>query len=164
MGNNVNIKVNIDDDATGLVIVKVNNAEYSLNITNKDSSNNLLSGAEFSICRDAACTDEIASGVTINNGTGSFVGISGNETIYLVQTKAPSGYRLADPVALDLSNAEPNASYYFSGEVVNQPILPLPFTGGSGTAIYTAIGLLIVVGAGIFLVLYKKKNNKDEKK
>ena len=36
VGHNVNIKVNIDDDATGLVIVKINNVEYSLNITNKE--------------------------------------------------------------------------------------------------------------------------------
>lgn len=36
VGHPVNIKVNINDDATGLIIVKVNNVEYSLNITNKE--------------------------------------------------------------------------------------------------------------------------------
>ena len=36
VGHDVNIKVNIDGDATGLVIVKINNNEYSLNITNKE--------------------------------------------------------------------------------------------------------------------------------
>ena len=36
VGYPVNIKVNINDDATGLVIVKINNVEYSLNITNKE--------------------------------------------------------------------------------------------------------------------------------
>ena len=33
VGHDVNIKVNVNSDATGLVIVKVNNVEYSLNIT-----------------------------------------------------------------------------------------------------------------------------------
>ena len=36
VGHDVNIKVNINDDATGLVIVKVNNVEYSLNVTNNE--------------------------------------------------------------------------------------------------------------------------------
>ena len=36
VGHPVNINVNINDDATGLVIVKINNVEYSLNVTNKE--------------------------------------------------------------------------------------------------------------------------------
>ena len=38
VGHDVEIKVNMDVDATGLVIVTINNMEYSLNITNKDYS------------------------------------------------------------------------------------------------------------------------------
>ena len=36
VGHDVNIKVNINSDATGLVIVKINNNQYSLNVTDKE--------------------------------------------------------------------------------------------------------------------------------
>ena len=36
MGHDITVNVNINDDATGLVIVKVDSAEYSLNVGNKE--------------------------------------------------------------------------------------------------------------------------------
>ena len=38
VGHDVIVKVNIDDDATGLVIVKINGVEYSLNVSNDEFS------------------------------------------------------------------------------------------------------------------------------
>ena len=45
--------------------------------------------------------------------------------------------------------------------IQNQPILALPFTGGSGTVIYTLIGLFVVIGSITFMALYKKKTKKE---
>ena len=48
-----------------------------------------------------------------------------------------------------------------NNSIQNQPILALPFTGGSGTVIYTLIGLFVVIGSITFMALYKKKTKKE---
>ena len=141
---------------------------YGLTINNKNSSNGSINGGKFKVCRDAACTEVIMDNVTVvNDGTVSFVGVSGLDTVYIVQMKAPSGYRLADPISVNLANAdltdtdEFNNNYYIT-TVTNQAMVALPFTGGSGTAIYTFAGLIVIIGSALFMVIYKKKNKKVE--
>ena len=58
-----------------------------------------------------------------------------------------------------LSSIDQNGNYALT--VTNTKMLSLPFTGGSGTVVYVVVGLLVVVCAGVFLVIYSKKNKKE---
>ena len=157
-----------NDIAKAIEEVSITNTAttYGVKMSNVNSNNNTLSGAQFQLCSDSTCSTLVGSPFTVqtvdNETLGEFVGISGNETAYFKQIKAPTGYRLiTTPIEVDPEDLTLGQDGYYSLEVTNSPMLALPFTGGSGTVIYTVIGLLIVVGAGIFLVLYKKKNKKD---
>ena len=91
------------------------------------------------------------------------VGVSDHDTIYIVQTQAPLGYRVADPIEVDLSELTLDNNNYFTVNATNSPaILIFPTTGGTGTIIYTVIGLIIIVGSGIFIIKYKKKKKHQE--
>ena len=151
---------------------------YGLRINNTNSSDTNLSGGVFQAYRDASCTQPIGQPITITSGTGSFVGVSGLEVVYLKQITAPNGYRLFSDI-IDIhpfSDQDVAASghvketvtlgqdSYYELTVVNQPMLSLPFTGGAGTIIYTVVGLVIVAGAIVFIALYKKKNKKEQNK
>lgn len=136
---------------------------YGLNINNTNSNNDNLSGSRFNICLDSNCNNIVKSNVNITNGVGSMVGVSDRDTIYLVQTRAPTGYRLADPIEVDLSELTLDNNSNFTVSVTNQPlIINLPSTGGMGTIIYTVVGLVIILGSGIFIIKYKKKNKHEE--
>ena len=158
--------------ALGVNIIERSVVFSGVRVVNTDSSNNTLSGAVFQAYSDSNCTagNEIGQPFTVqtvgNDTYGQFVGINNYDTVYLKQIKAPSGYRLIDtPIEVDPTSLTLGQDGYYEVTAVNQPILALPFTGGSGTVIYTVIGLIIVAGAGIFLVLYKKnKKDNNEKK
>ena len=148
-------------------------------VNNTNSSNNALAGGEFAVYEsysNGTYSNQLGSNIVMDsNGTGLLNGLDPTHTYYLKQVKAPSGYRLYDEKIIVLPGSNDSTVYdlstyqvvsvsngMYTANVVNQPMLALPFTGGSGTVIYTVIGLLIVVGAGIFLVLYKKKNKKKD--
>ena len=150
-----------------------------LTINNTNSSNAALTGGEFAVYEtysNGTYSNQLGSNIVISNGTGTLSGLDPTQTYYLKQVKTPSGYRLYDDKIIVLPGSNDDTQYgneyqvvsvsngMYTANIVNQLILALPFTGGSGTVIYTVIGLIIVVGAGIFLVLYRKKNKKDEKK
>ena len=156
--------------AIGKLTYNLNVVLYGVRVINTNSSNANLTGGVFQAYSDSNCTagNEIGQPFTVqtvgNDTYGQFVGIAGYETVYLKQISAPSGYRLIDtPIEVDPTSLTLGQDGYYEVTAVNQPILALPFTGGSGTVIYTVIGLIIVAGAGIFLVLYKE-NNKSENK
>ena len=149
-----------------------------LTINNTNSSSTNLSGGEFAVYEsysNGTYSNQLGSNIVMDsNGTGTLSGLDPTQTYYLKQEKAPTGYRLYDDKIIVLPGSNDNTQYdsstyqvvnvsngMYTANVVNQANLSLPFTGGSGTVIYTVIGLIILAGAGIFLVLYKK-NNKDK--
>ena len=152
---------------------------YGLNITNKNSNNANLTGAEFAVYEtynSGSYSNQVGSNIVINNGTASFRGLEGNKTYYLKQTKAPTGYKIYDDKIIVLKSASDETVYdtntyevitmtnnIYTVNVVNQAIGALPFTGGEGTVIYIVIGLLLVILAIVFIVIYKKKNRAEEK-
>ena len=114
--------------------------------------------------------DPIFTGVTSDeNGLITIDGLSnGNYT--LVETSAPAGYALADPVEFTINSVDENKDGIFEGkmydftgtaivdEVVN-PAEELPTTGGAGTVAFTAAGVVIMAGAAAFIIRSRKNNN-----
>lgn len=97
---------------------------------------------------------------------------------YLKETKAPTGYNLptelfeinVQPTAYtnetthgDYSSDNPNVlafdEHRLSKNISNSTGIDLPVTGGMGTIIFTAIGLLLMAGAAYFLFRGKKSSN-----
>lgn len=149
-----------------------------ITINNTNSSNNNLSGGEFAVYstyNNGTYSNQVGSNIVMTNGTGVLKGVDPTETYYLKQVKTPTGYRMYDDKIIVLKGTNDENTYdsntyevieavdgMYTANIVNSPMLALPFTGGSGTVVYTIIGLAIVVGAGIFLVLYKKKKPQIE--
>ena len=134
---------------------------YGLEITNKaaDDSSTLLSNSSFGIYTDEACSDENLVGTltTDNNGIAKFKGII-NDTYYIKQIKATSGYKLnTNPVKVTVDTASLNSDNYFPLEVTSEKAGLLPSTGGLGTIFYTLVGL-VVIGIGAYEVIkYSKR-------
>ncbi|WP_279007120.1 SpaA isopeptide-forming pilin-related protein, partial [Thomasclavelia cocleata] len=155
---------------------------FRLNVVKKNDVDKLLAGAEFTLYKDADCTDEVMNGITDDNGNLLFEKVEVG-TYWIKETKAPAGYRkLLDPikvefkcidskhvfvvndVVIDESNSNENYSmtvendwYIGNMTVINERGAKLPATGSKGT--------VLLVGSGIVLCLVglnKKRKNKGE--
>ncbi len=156
---------------------------FKLNVVKKNDADKLLAGAEFTLYKNADCTDEVMSGITDDNGNLLFEKVEVG-TYWIKETKAPAGYRkLLDPikvvfkcidgkhvfvvndVVIDENNSDENYSmtlendwYIGNMTVINERGAKLPATGSKGT--------VLLVGTGAVLCLIglnqKRKNNKNK--
>lgn len=81
-------------------------------------------------------------------------------TYYLVEIQAPEGYNLLSypvPVKLNQNSHTDNSVV----EVANSNAFKLPETGGMGTAIFTASGMMMLAAAAFVLIMSKKKVNEQ---
>ena len=139
-----------------------------------------LSGAMFDLYRTATQA-EIAAGtavviphtevegimlesgsVTDENGAATFAKYEANGTnydYYLVETKAPTGYNLLDtPVKVNFTDAEVEATGgVYTVKVPNNSGIMLPITGGMGTVIFTALGIVLMGTALTAYIIFRKK-------
>lgn len=142
---------------------------YGIDILKYSETNkaNVLKDATFDIYTDASLTNKVGSLTTGENGHGSYAGLA-EGTYYLKETKAPSGHSLlanafSIKVAGDSTSELASKPGYYYQEISNSRNSVLPFTGGSGTYIFTIVGILIVIVATIIYVIYrKKKKNSDQ--
>lgn len=82
------------------------------------------------------------------------------ESYYLVELKAPDGYKLPSSNRRLLSRADESQGK-LAVTVYNHPAgYKLPDAGGTGTTVYTAGGLLLIAAAA--LLLYRKKVRRKE--
>lgn len=139
-----------------------------------------LAGAEFDLYRTATQAEINAGGtveiphttvkgikleadqVTDADGVATFAKYEANGEnydYYLVETQAPSGYNLlADAVKVNFTDAEvEDTDGVYTVEVPNSSGITLPITGGTGTVIFTIIGIALMVGAVVLFVVSRKK-------
>ena len=151
----------------------------------EDDDKTALAGAEFTLYRDEACTDEFKKYTTTEDGNIKFEGLDADTPYYLKETKAPAGFSLNDHVykieikdiVIDKETGKvTNYTVYVDGEaqgiveygkpaqtpgmhVINTKLSNLPSTGGIGTTIFTIGGCVIMIAAaGLFFASRKKEN------
>ena len=100
--------------------------------------------------------------VTDDDGVATFEKYEANGTnydYYLVETQAPSGYNLLDDaVKVKFTDADvENTAGVYTVKVSNSSGIQLPITGGTGTVIFTIIGIALMVGAVVLFVVSRKK-------
>lgn len=172
--NNVKMEYNGEDQEEDNKVYT-----YDFNLQKVDENEAGLAGAEFTLYKNRTGNAEtgytysnpvfvtsVADGYkvsaeTTNNSISSTTGIVNVDglaagTYYLVETKAPAGYKLqvedTEIVISDSAEAFTTATY----EVVNIAGTSLPSTGGTGTTVLYTIGIILVLGAGILLVVRRR--------
>lgn len=132
---------------------------FTIRLYDKNDHSKLLANGVFDLTDK---TGKLITQVTTSSMLtyASFIGTA-NNIYYLKQVKAPSGYRLInDTITLDLSSLDSGTKPCYVVELEAEETSALPFTGGSGTIIYSILGLVIVVTGVSGYVLYRRKNKK----
>lgn len=94
------------------------------------------------------------------NGVAVSPGQPGYQSYWLVETKAPAGYELlAQPVETTVTSDSATAVSVTINNVLHNAGFQLPLTGGVGTWALTAGGILVLAGAGLFMVTGRRKRN-----
>ena len=174
--NKVTSSVNQSGDTVTVDLASLTIVKYGDENTNdaKDEGEPTLAGAEFSLYTalneegtavdpDSIVTIDGQTVFTTNDeGVIEFVKVLNPEqTYYLVETKAPSGYKLME--GFKKITFEQGKDYTLSLDVANDPLtndegVDLPQTGGAGTVALTAFGVVLVAGAAAFIVRARKEN------
>lgn len=152
---------------------------YKFGLVKTDKDKKVLSGAKFKLYADSAATTEIKvvkladgtyrvavegeTGVEIEAGVTEIKGL-GNGTYYLVETEAPQNYNLlTEAVEVKIEDGDKVASFNEDGtykeggvQVINYTGTILPSTGGIGTTIFYAAGIVVMAGAVFFVVRSRK--------
>jgi LPXTG-motif cell wall-anchored protein len=82
------------DASTFTMSVKDETVPYEITIIKKNEKGKLLSGAQFTLYEDAACTKELQTVTTDANGKATFTSLFAEKLYYVKETKAPEGYRI----------------------------------------------------------------------
>ena len=140
-----------------------------------------LAGAKFDLYRTATQAEiDAGTAVTIPHttvngiklesdkltdpdGSATFEKYEANGTkydYYLVETQAPTGYNKLDKAfKFNFTDADVKATAgVYTVEVSNSNGFQLPITGGTGTVIFTLIGIVLMAGAVALFVISRIKN------
>ena len=165
---------------------KVDVTTFAIKVNKVDASNNetKLANAEFDLYRTIYPGEtenvvtiphanvqgvKLESGITGADGTLTFAKYEANGAkydYYLVETKAPSGYNLlTNAVKVNFADADVTGTNgVYTVDVENSSGIQLPVTGGTGTIIFTVIGIALMAGAVVLLVFSRKKAKTDGNK
>lgn len=157
------LKYSNDPYSTGTTTINSTSNVYTtcftIRLYDKNDHSKLLANGVFDLTDK---TGKLISQITTSSMLtyASFIGTA-NNIYYLKQVKASSGYRLInDTITLDLSSLDSSTKQCYVVELEAEEVNELPFTGGSGTIIYSILGLVIVVTGVSGYVLYRRKNKK----
>lgn len=156
-----------------------------LTFTKVDTEGKFLAGAEFALTHDidtcGRCRGDAKTSVSVpeqtvvsgENGTVTFDDVPSGHIYTLRETKAPDGYALTgtvytvavayDQIIVTYTDADGKIVTWAENDykVVNQVYYELPSTGGPGTLLYTAGGLLLTGAALLLLYHYTKRRKED---
>ena len=99
------------------------------------------------------------------NNAGKFLGLRDKvnnvwQSYYIVETKAPAGYNLlSEAIVVTFDGDE--IDYTKEIIVKNSKGFILPVTGGTGTIIFTVVGIVMLGAAIILVILRKRESEKD---
>lgn len=123
----------------------------------------------------AAGTEGAVTSLTVNSTSGQLT-LNGLDagTWHLKETKAPDGYNLlAGPVSVEIVDADLDGAVTVDEQEINTGLVPLtvenddgfrlPVTGGMGTILFTAVGV-VLMGAAVILLVIALKRKKAENK
>ena len=130
-------------------------AEFKLAASNEDAKNG-------NYLKDAAGNEITIT--TDENGKAEYKGLAydsekGGTTYYLVETKAPEGYRLLNNAIVVTVNKDSYKADVVTIEVPNSKKFVLPVTGGMSAVIFVIIGAALIGGA-VVINRYQKKTAK----
>ncbi|GEM_PF-4256489 len=160
-------------DETDPVIVE----KYAgIRLTKKDGANEslLLPNAKFKVYTKLIDTEVDPASVLkdskgnelefITNDSGQFQYIGlGAGTYYIVETAAPANYRqLSSYTEIVISAEDVEGNAVKEATVLNylDNGFSLPSTGGTGTFMFTAAGIVLILSAGVVFAFSRKKNDK----
>ena len=93
---------------------------------------------------------------TVSSGNIVILGVDSDDYT-LQETQAPTGYNtLSGEVSVNVSDDNGTQA-----DIINSTGTLLPSTGGIGTTVFYVVGLIAVLGAGIFLVTNKRMAKED---
>ena len=153
--------IKIDKYVDGELTNKLANAKFDLYRTATQAE--VIAGSAVNIPHTTENGIKLESDlVTDANGTATFAKYEANGTnydYYLVETQAPSGYNILDnAVKVNFTDTEVEATAgVYTVKVPNSSGILLPITGGTGTVIFTIIGIALMVGAVVLFVVSRKK-------
>lgn len=153
--------IKIDKHANGAEGAKLANAKFDLYRT--ATAEEIAAGSSVTIPHTTVAGILLESGLTTNDsGVATFEKYEANDTryaYYLVETKAPTGYNLlSNAVEVHFTDAEvARTNGIYTVEIENTSGIQLPITGGTGTVIFTIIGIALMVGAVVLFVVSRKK-------
>lgn len=153
--------IKIDKHVNGNKDAKLANAKFDLYRT--ATAEEIAAGRSVTIPHTTVAGILLESGLTTNDsGVATFEKYEANNTryaYYLVETKAPTGYNLlSNAVEVHFTDAEvAETNGIYTVEIENTSGIQLPITGGTGTVIFTIIGIALMVGAVVLFVVSRKK-------
>lgn len=180
------LKYGVDSES---VHKKTTTYTYDFQLVKTDSSDKVLTGAEFKLYdakidgneiklvkdgdayRPAVTDAEKATDVKIEAGNVVIKGLDGGK-YYLEETKSPDGYnKITERQEITVEKAKPLNATVTDGtwkeggvQVINYTGAELPSTGGIGTTIFYIAGSILLIGAGVLLIARKRMNTSEESK
>ena len=178
----VNGEIRVSDTKTvAFPVPSVHGYLLELTFQKVDRDDRPLSGAEFSLCHDAACgicrgdgtsvTLEPMTAVSDSDGKVTFSRIPSGHTYTLTETKVPDGFSTmgityavrAAYDRLTVTVHDPaDSDAQWNGKITNFSYYALPDTGGAGTLPYAAGGALLATAALLLLPHHRSKRRKED--